>query len=38
MTAGVHRRARERACFVDLIDPDGRTVERSWAPRLRTRW
>jgi hypothetical protein len=27
-----------RQGWVKLFDSDGKTIERSWAPRLRTRW
>jgi hypothetical protein len=27
-----------RQGFVELIDGDGKKIERGWAPRLRTRW
>jgi hypothetical protein len=27
-----------RQGYVELVDEDGKIVERVWAPRLRTRW
>jgi hypothetical protein len=45
--AGIEEKARARYVklyremrqgMVELMDGDGKTVDRAWAPRLRTRW
>jgi hypothetical protein len=45
--AGIEEKARAkyaklyrdmRQGMIELMDGDGKTVDRAWAPRLRTRW